>query len=216
MVEELAEAAAVQVLRRLARALMRRAGEAPLAGKVGPGEAPEVLPASESAMATALARPMVLVEEAPRFPAGGQEWGEGPHRGSGGDLVDDVGCGRADGVAAAERDCHHYRGIAGDDGPIVGDEVELRAGGGAGVATSYGEGARGVSDGGGGERCWGGAVARGSSGKERDAGSGKRLGADEDVAGDGDAGAYGRRRGTGVLGDCASTSDEGESQQEPW
>ena len=65
---------AVQVLSRLARALMRGAGELPVAGKVLPGEVPVVFPAREMAMATALARPVALVAEAPRLAPGARNW----------------------------------------------------------------------------------------------------------------------------------------------
>jgi hypothetical protein len=58
----------VQVLSRLAMLLMRGAGETPAEGKDAPGETPVVRFARFETVATALARPIVLLEDAPKLP----------------------------------------------------------------------------------------------------------------------------------------------------
>ena len=71
-VEQAVEAmeAEVQVLRRLARLLMRAMGAVPLAGKVAPGAVPVVGSARLRAVLTAFARPVVFVLEAEMLPPG--------------------------------------------------------------------------------------------------------------------------------------------------
>ena len=68
---EIAEGAGVE---EIGEGVDLAAGDAPLEGKVAPGEVPVVGLARLAAVATALARPMVLVAEAPMFPPGARNW----------------------------------------------------------------------------------------------------------------------------------------------
>ena len=66
--------AAVQVLSRLARVLTFAAGEAPLLGKVVPGDVPVLRLARLATVAKALVRPCALVAEAPRLAPVARNW----------------------------------------------------------------------------------------------------------------------------------------------
>ena len=71
---QLEETAEVQVLSRLARELILAAGDAPFWGKDAPGDVPVVRFARLATVATAFARPCVLVGVAPMLPPGLRNW----------------------------------------------------------------------------------------------------------------------------------------------